>query len=227
MKKQAARARNSGETQGAILRAAENEFAEKGFSGARVDKIAASAGVNKALLYHYFHDKHRLYATVLERLMKRVAEKLSGVVVGLEGDRAENVLRKVFAAYFDVVKAEPAYARLFIREAAAGWETIREIEDAGTTSMVGAESVDTTLGALLPVLARGAAAGELRGDLDFTFLISMAGAFCRFSFLLMPRLQLLYPAPLDNDGVLARARDQIIELFLNGIIARGAAPANN
>ena len=34
-----------------ILEAAAHEFASKGFDGARVDEIARSAGVNKALIY--------------------------------------------------------------------------------------------------------------------------------------------------------------------------------
>jgi len=39
------------ETTARILEAARDEFAEKGFAGARVDTIARRAGVNKATLY--------------------------------------------------------------------------------------------------------------------------------------------------------------------------------
>jgi len=40
------------ETTARILEAARDEFAEKGFAGARVDTIARRAGVNKATLYY-------------------------------------------------------------------------------------------------------------------------------------------------------------------------------
>jgi AcrR family transcriptional regulator len=53
-------------TQASILAAATLEFAEKGFGGARVDAIAARAGANKRMLYHYFGDKEALYLAVLE-----------------------------------------------------------------------------------------------------------------------------------------------------------------
>jgi AcrR family transcriptional regulator len=51
----------------AILDAAAEEFAEKGFSGARVDKIAKRAGINKAMLYYRVGDKEELYRRVVLR----------------------------------------------------------------------------------------------------------------------------------------------------------------
>jgi AcrR family transcriptional regulator len=53
-------------TRAAILRAATAEITAKGLTGARVDAIAARAGVNKRMLYHYFGDKQGLYLAVLE-----------------------------------------------------------------------------------------------------------------------------------------------------------------
>ncbi|MDD6042488.1 MAG: helix-turn-helix domain containing protein, partial [Eubacteriaceae bacterium] len=51
-------------TRSEILLASEMEFSDKGFSGARVDEIAARAGVNKNLIYKYFGNKESLYKTV-------------------------------------------------------------------------------------------------------------------------------------------------------------------
>ena len=53
-------------TSAAILAAAVKEFTEKGYSGARIDAIAARAGANKRMIYHYFGDKEALYLAVLE-----------------------------------------------------------------------------------------------------------------------------------------------------------------
>jgi len=52
-------------TRATILQAALAEFAEHGPAGARVDRIAAVAGVNKRMLYHYFGDKAGLFQAVL------------------------------------------------------------------------------------------------------------------------------------------------------------------
>lgn len=48
-----------------ILAAASREFADHGFAGARMDRIAASAGVNKQLLFHYFGSKDGLHKAAL------------------------------------------------------------------------------------------------------------------------------------------------------------------
>jgi AcrR family transcriptional regulator len=53
-------------TRAAILEAATVEITRKGLNGARVDAIAARAGANKRMIYHYFGDKEGLYVAVLE-----------------------------------------------------------------------------------------------------------------------------------------------------------------
>jgi AcrR family transcriptional regulator len=49
-----------------ILSAATEEFSRRGFAGARVDRIAARARVNKRMLYHYYGDKIGLQRAVLD-----------------------------------------------------------------------------------------------------------------------------------------------------------------
>jgi len=48
------------------MKAALKEFALNGFSGARIDRIAAAAKCNIRMLYHYFGNKEGLYVAVLE-----------------------------------------------------------------------------------------------------------------------------------------------------------------
>src|SRR5512146_2538799 len=64
----------------AILNAAETIFARDGFSGARVDDIAQSAGYNKALIFHYFDDKLGLYRALMSRTKERVFAQLNAAV---------------------------------------------------------------------------------------------------------------------------------------------------
>jgi TetR/AcrR family transcriptional regulator len=61
-------------TQKRILRAAVQEFSTHGLSGARTDRIAEAAKVNKALLYYYFKSKQGLYAAAVEGVSARVVE---------------------------------------------------------------------------------------------------------------------------------------------------------
>lgn len=64
----------SDQTQKRILRAAVREFSTHGLSGARTDRIAESAKVNKALLYYYFKSKQGLYAAAVEAVAAKVVE---------------------------------------------------------------------------------------------------------------------------------------------------------
>ena len=64
---QTPRLRDADKSQLTILAAALDEFAKYGFAGARVDRIAEQAGVNKRLIYYYFSNKDDLFLAVLER----------------------------------------------------------------------------------------------------------------------------------------------------------------
>jgi AcrR family transcriptional regulator len=56
-------------TRDRILRIAIAEFAEKGYSGARVDVICRLSRANPRMIYHYFGGKDGLYVTVLEQVL--------------------------------------------------------------------------------------------------------------------------------------------------------------
>ena len=72
--------RDPAATRRKLLTAARREFASSGLAGARVDEIAARAGVNKQLVYHYFGDKDALYLAVLEWVYE-VLLLLSGLIL--------------------------------------------------------------------------------------------------------------------------------------------------
>jgi AcrR family transcriptional regulator len=61
--------RDSEATKRRLLDAAAAEFAERGIAGARVDRIAAAAGANKALIYSYFGNKEDLFDAVFHALV--------------------------------------------------------------------------------------------------------------------------------------------------------------
>jgi AcrR family transcriptional regulator len=65
-----------------ILAAAAEVFAQIGFAGARVDDIAARAGVNKAMLYYHVGDKERLYTAVLVEVLDRGSAALREAAAG-------------------------------------------------------------------------------------------------------------------------------------------------
>jgi AcrR family transcriptional regulator len=62
-------ARNAADTKRRILAAATEEFTEHGIAGARVDRIAAAANSNKAMLYAYFGNKEQLFEAVFAQMV--------------------------------------------------------------------------------------------------------------------------------------------------------------
>src|SRR5438034_10186123 len=61
------KARRDGDTEQRILEAAHAVFVRRGTAGARMQEIAAEAGVNQALLHYYFRSKDRLSRAAFER----------------------------------------------------------------------------------------------------------------------------------------------------------------
>ncbi|MDP9269317.1 MAG: TetR/AcrR family transcriptional regulator [Acidobacteriota bacterium] len=105
---------NPDATRNAILAAALHEFATEGPSGARTDHITRAAGVNKALLYYYYHDKETLYGAVLDEVFGKLAATIKAVL-----DRDLPPREKILAAagaHFDFVAQSPLYPRLVQRE---------------------------------------------------------------------------------------------------------------
>jgi AcrR family transcriptional regulator len=68
-------------TRHAILDAAATYFSERGYNGASIRAIAAAAGVDPALIRHFFADKDTLFATVVAD-RTAIFERLAGSLAG-------------------------------------------------------------------------------------------------------------------------------------------------
>lgn len=90
------------------MEAARDEFAAKGFAGARIEAIARRAGLSKQLLYHYFASKEALF----EETLKSKYEHHRAIVP--ESDEPG----EVFARRFRAAAADPVWMRFLTWEAA-------------------------------------------------------------------------------------------------------------
>jgi AcrR family transcriptional regulator len=68
--------RDAERTKRLLLDAATAEFVEHGIAGARVDRIAAAANVNKAMIYSYFGSKDQLFDAVFSALVVDTVERV-------------------------------------------------------------------------------------------------------------------------------------------------------
>jgi AcrR family transcriptional regulator len=85
---------------GEIIEAALSVFAEKGFAAARLDDIAARAGISKGALYLYFETKQDLFRAVVR---EAVAPNLTAVEAFAQQVAFGDLIRLVFARIADVV----------------------------------------------------------------------------------------------------------------------------
>src|SRR5580658_10100325 len=104
----------------AILAAALAEFAGHGLAGARMDAIAGTAGVNKALLYYYFRSKDELYEAVLDEFFQHLQARIDRALDS--GAAAGERILLYARAHFDSISESRYYARLFQGEMSAGRE---------------------------------------------------------------------------------------------------------
>lgn len=99
-------------TRDALLRAATDEFAARGFAGARVEEIAAQAGVTTGALYAHFADKEALFLAVYAVF---AAERVQEVTEAGEGaPTATRGLRAAADQWMERADTEPWGTRLHV-----------------------------------------------------------------------------------------------------------------
>ena len=106
------------QSQAAIFRAAAHEFAQRGYDAAGVDRIAARAHVNKAMIYYYFRSKQGLYVEVLRDMFRTVGARTGAIAEG-EGT-AEEKLDAWILTMVEEAADRPWFPPIMLRELASG-----------------------------------------------------------------------------------------------------------
>ena len=119
----ASRGRRPGapDTKAEVLAAARTSFAEKGFRGTTIRAVAAAAGVDPALVHHYFGTKDDLFVAALQ-ISVDPREVLAPVVAAGPDGAGERLLR-TFLSVWDDPELQPglvALARSMMADDTAG-----------------------------------------------------------------------------------------------------------
>jgi TetR/AcrR family transcriptional regulator len=189
----------------AILQAALEEFGQKGLAGARMDAIAASAGVNKALLYYYFNDKEALYGAVMDGFFSRLLERIMAVCdqPGMAGERFLAYIR----VHFDSIAESPFYARIFMGELMSA-------------SRDGSPNLDRLFARYMqPIGARvtgllqyGISSGEFRPVEPGQFLPSAIGSIVHY-FLTAPLRRKFLPETASLEQLIPQRRAAVLDFI--------------
>ena len=161
------RLRDADRSQSTILAAARDEFAEYGLGGARVDRIAERAGLNKRLIYYYFADKEQLFQAVLEQAYRDIrAEEATLHLAALDPATA---VRRLIEFTWDYFLAHPEFLTLLN---SANLHKARHLVDSERARELNSPLIET----LAIVLERGRRDGIFRGGVDpMQLYVSIAG----------------------------------------------------
>lgn len=103
-------------TRAAILAAAEQQFARRGFVATRLEDVAAAVDLKRAALFYHFKDKQSLYDAVVADAFGSLAARLQEA---FDDPRPITVrVERALEAWVDTVIARPSIARLILRHAA-------------------------------------------------------------------------------------------------------------
>jgi AcrR family transcriptional regulator len=84
-----------------IFQAALKIFAIHGFEGARMDKIAAEVGINKASLYFHFKSKEEIFRELFYDIIQKYTDKMNAIVGGYKDLPCKERLKAIYKEYLE------------------------------------------------------------------------------------------------------------------------------
>ncbi|MBT2772051.1 TetR family transcriptional regulator [Halomonas sp. ISL-60] len=198
--------RNAHETRERLLQAATQEFSERGYDGARMERIVRAADCNVRMAYHYFNDKEGLYLAVLER----VYEELRAKEQELNLSNLEPVagMRALVEFTFDHMAEHPEFTSLVRNENLLGGRMLRK-----SSKVV--QQTTPLVGMIRDTLERGEAAGMFRPAVDPTQLYISILSLSITHINQRDTLSIIFEQDLADPGWLLERRAHAVEMVLS------------
>jgi len=184
-----------------VLSAAADEFAKRGFEGARVDQIARRAGVNKQLLFYYYHSKRGLFQAVVSGAALELERALADI--SIPSGRPLERMRRALEAQFDYMARRP--------------ELVALLSQGGRAE---GASFAPAIKRVVVLLAEGQGRGEVRDDLDPH--VAAAQALVLMVGYLRHEAVIAASAPsliADEPALRERWLKAVVDLVVNGVRA--------
>lgn len=196
--------RDSEQSKLRILAAAEMEFAEKGLYGARVDRIAEKAQINKRMLYTYVGDKECLYKQVLAQVYKRM-ELVEREIVNNQCT-GPTLVRNIICAYFDFLQNNPSFVNILMWENLNQGRYLQEIE---------ADRIERgTIQYFVAVLEDGRQNGVFCSEIDpWNTAVSLITT-CFANFSNQHTLSKLFHTDMTNSEIIEQRKQHTIEMVM-------------
>jgi AcrR family transcriptional regulator len=114
------------ERRAVIIRAAGPLFARHGYAGARLEDVAAAAGVTKPILYRHFDSKKALYLALLEKHQRDLPSFFEALDGAPADGSPDTLVRLVLDHWLDYVR-ENQHAWVMLFRDSSGDEEIRDV----------------------------------------------------------------------------------------------------
>ena len=216
--------RNAAETKRRILEAAVAEFAAKGFDGARLGSIARAAGIQQALIHHYFVDKEGLHAEVVRGGLEAMTEGAWGLLSQMDAPVADRKgkkrrgpaeLRALAESFVDLLlrffATNGAFLSILRHEA-------RRDTDGPIATKVVADNVAPVFDAIVARLDEMRARGEVRRDIDARHLVLSCVAMIAFPFQEEQFVTSIWPVDWHRPEHLAERKKDVVEMILARVL---------
>ncbi|MCM2271973.1 MAG: TetR/AcrR family transcriptional regulator [candidate division Zixibacteria bacterium] len=192
-----------------IIDTARSEFAEHGLAGARVERIAKTAGVNKAMIYYHFHSKEYLYESVVKEFFQEIFRQI--LARTSEGKTLDQFLLAALETHIHAYQTSPEFVKILLRELASPNESL--LNDLATT-IRGSQFPATVVARL----QQGMAEGEYRKIDPQQAMMSIITMSIGY-LLLAPLADRIWGIE-DRTAFLDKRKHAIVDLFLHGVMAR-------
>jgi len=196
-----------------ILAVATREFAMKGFSGARVDAIAARTRSSKRMIYYYFGGKEGLYLAVLEAAYAGI--RATEATLDLDRLAPVEALRALVVFTFDYYQSHPEFVRLVMNE------NIMDGVHMARSRTIGKLNV-TVIDALRRLIARGQKTGVFRRGIDPIELHMSISALGIFHVANRATFSTIFRRDMASPRALAARRAEVADIILNHVSIGGA-----
>ncbi len=195
-----------------ILAVATQEFARDGYSGARVDAIAAKTRTSKRMIYYYFGGKEGLYVAVLEEAYRRI--RTVEAKLDLDAFAPMEALRRLTAHTFDYYDAHPEFVRLVMIE------NIHHARHMKRSKAIQALNV-TVIDAIRRLYERGRAAGVFRAGIDPVDIHMTISALGLFHVANRATFSTIFKNDMASPAARARRRAEIEQILSRYLAVNG------
>ncbi len=191
-----------------IVEVATGEFAQKGYSGARVDAIAARTRTSKRMIYYYFGGKEGLYLAVLEEAYSGI--RRAEATLDLEKLPPEAALGTIVGFTFDYYTRHPEFVRLVMNENIMDGAHMARSK---TISKLNLGVID----AMRRIIARGQKDRVFRRDIDPIELHMSISALGIFNVANRATFSTIFKRDMTSPRALAARRAEIVEIILRHV----------